>query len=259
MNPISVFTKALKEPVDRWAPRLRDLGLDGVELPVRPGYQVEPERVLEDLPRVAEQLAEYGLAIHSVAGPEEPDTIAACGAVGVPILRTMAPVPPEMTYLEAEWQIIKRYRSLVPYLEEHGVCLGVQNHWNRFVSGAVATRRLVESFDPRHVGIVLDPAHCSLGGEIPDLAFDVSASHLVRVNLKNFRWTEATSPEAPYSMWAVSCVAGRRGLTEWPRVIEQVKQHNFTGQVCICAEWDDTDRFWSLLAEDVAFARELLD
>ncbi len=53
-NLLTVFTKprpekCLPEPADFVA----DLGLDGVELPVRPGFLVTAEKVAADLPKAA--------------------------------------------------------------------------------------------------------------------------------------------------------------------------------------------------------------
>ena len=65
----SVFTKPWKTPVPELGEHIRSLGFEGIELPVRPGFQVEPQNVRTDLPRVARQLADFGLKITSVAGP----------------------------------------------------------------------------------------------------------------------------------------------------------------------------------------------
>jgi len=80
----SVFTKPWKMPIPELGAYVRSLGFEGIELPVRPGYPVEPENVAE-LPRAARQLAEHGVSIESVAGPTDEATIVACAEAGVPI------------------------------------------------------------------------------------------------------------------------------------------------------------------------------
>ena len=50
---ITVFTKPWTEDLGAMADKLAALGVDGVELAVRPGYQVVPETVSRDLPRAA--------------------------------------------------------------------------------------------------------------------------------------------------------------------------------------------------------------
>ena len=65
----SVFTKSWKTvPLGRLGELVRGMGFEGVELPVRPGFQVVPERAGRDLPAAARQLADAGVTIHSVGG-----------------------------------------------------------------------------------------------------------------------------------------------------------------------------------------------
>ena len=42
----SVFTKPWKMPIPELGAYVRELGFTGIELPVRPGYQVPPEAVI---------------------------------------------------------------------------------------------------------------------------------------------------------------------------------------------------------------------
>lgn len=160
----SVFTKPWRTvSLAQLGEFVSGLGFDGVEFPVRPGYQVEPENV-KDLPRAAKVLGEFGVKILSVAGPTDEATIAACAEAGVPVIRVMAGINKGESYLEAESRYRRTYDGLVPLLERYGVQLGVQNHFGRFVANAIGLRRLVEPYDPRTIGIVWDAAHEALNG-----------------------------------------------------------------------------------------------
>src|SRR5919199_6517524 len=86
----SVFTKPWKVPLPDLGKFVAGLGFDGVEFPVRPGYQVEPEHIGRDLPGAAETLAEHGVRIASVATLPTPEAIAACARLGIPVIRVMA-------------------------------------------------------------------------------------------------------------------------------------------------------------------------
>ena len=77
-----------------WASSSAGLGFTAIELPVRPGYQVEPGNVASELPQAAKILGEYGVQIASVAGNADEPTIAACAEAGVPIIRVMVRVGP---------------------------------------------------------------------------------------------------------------------------------------------------------------------
>ena len=260
----SVFTKPWKAlSLQQLGEFVAGLGFDGIELPVRPGYQVEPEQV-GDLPKAARQLAEFGVKILSVAGPTDEATIAACAAADVPTIRIMAPVDRGETYLEAEARYRREFDALVPLLEKYGVQVGVQNHYGRFVANAAGLRSLVEGYDPRHIAIVWDAAHEALDGMEPDLALDMVWSQLCMVNLKNAFWRRveraATSESAvDVAEWEVYWTTGLQGRAAWPRVVHELQRRGYEGVVCLTAEYTEEDAVDRLIALDIAFARSLFE
>jgi sugar phosphate isomerase/epimerase len=255
----SVFTKPWQTlSLGELGEFIRGLGFDGIELPVRPGFQVEPEHIGRDLPQAAKQLAAAGLKIHSVAGNTDEATIAACGEAGVPIIRTMARMPHNERYLEVEARLQREYEALVPTLDKHGVAIGVQNHCDAFVTSAIGLRHLMERFDPKHIAAVWDVAHCALNGEDPERAADIVWSHLCLVNLKNAYWRRRNGPEAERAEWQHYWTTGRQGLASWPRTAAQLKQRNYQGAICLTAEYSDAPAVNRLIVEDLAYAKSLL-
>jgi sugar phosphate isomerase/epimerase len=253
----TVFTKPWKTPLPELSAFVRRLGFDGVELPVRPGYQVEPEDVSPGLADAARVLAGDGLVIGSVAGPTDEPTIAACGALGIPLIRVCLDIPAGRGYLEYEAQLRRQFDALVPVLDSHGVTLGIQNHYGRFVAHAMGIRHLIESYDPKHIAAVLDPAHCALNGEIPELALDIVWSHLRLVNLKNAFWLRTNGPEAEAAAYQSYWTSGRQGLCSWVRVARELSARRYEGTICLTAEYSDTASVDRLIAEDIAYARSL--
>jgi sugar phosphate isomerase/epimerase len=160
----SVFTKPWRGPLAEVVALVRELGFDGVELPVRPGYPVDPENVQRELPLAARLFADAGLGIFSVAGPTDEATIATCAAQGIPMVRIMVPVGPE-GYLSAEARARRELDALLPLLERYQVTVGVQNHNGRFVSNAMGLHHLLEPYDPTYVAEIWDAAHTALNGE----------------------------------------------------------------------------------------------
>lgn len=251
----SVFTKPWKMPLAELGTYVRDLGFDGIELPVRPGYQVEPDGV-EALPAAARQLAEYGIQIESVAGPTDEPTIAACAEARVPIIRTMVRIDDE-GYLATVDRVQREYDALVPLLDRYGVRIGVQNHCDRWVPHAMGLRHFLAPYDPKHVCAVWDAAHNALNGEDPDLALDIVWSYLAMVNLKNAVWQRTNGPEAEVAQWRHYWTSGRQGLASWPRVVAELERRGYEGVVCLTAEYSDHDATDRLIREDIAFARSL--
>jgi len=253
----TVFTKPWKRPLPELGAFISGLGFDGIELPVRPEFQVEPGNVGTDLPKAAKLLGEFGVTISSVAGPKDEATIAACAEAGVPVIRVCENVGRDEDYLVAETRLQKEYDQLVPLLDKHGVTPGVQNHCDRCIAHALGLRHLIEKYDPKHVAAVWDPAHCALDGEIPELALDLVWSHLCMVNLKNALWQRQNGPEAEVAQWRHYWTSGRQGLCSWPKVVQELKKRDYQGVVCLTAEYSDHDAVDRLIAEDLVFAKSL--
>jgi sugar phosphate isomerase/epimerase len=254
----SVFTKSWKTPLAQLAKFVRTRGFDGIEIPVRPGYQVPPENVEKGLPEAAGILADHGLKIFSVAGPTDEPTMAACAAAGVPVIRICVGIEGK-DYLAEEQRIRRECDALAPLLAKHGVTLGIQNHCGSCVANAMQMRSLVNKYDPRYVGIVWDPAHNALNGEITEHAIDIVWSHLCMVNLKNAFWRRKNGPEAEYAQWETHWTTGRHGLASWPGVAAELKRRAWSGVLCLSAEYSDHDAVNRLIAEDIAFARSLFE
>jgi sugar phosphate isomerase/epimerase len=255
----SVFTKAWKMPLPELGRFVKGLGFDAIELPVRPGYQVEPETAEKDLPAAARLLADQGVKIASVAGSTDERTIAACAAAGVPILRVCERVDPTKGgYRAVEREVRARYDALLPALRKHGVTIGVQNHCGEFIASAMCVLHLIEKYDQRQVAAVWDVCHCALNGEDPELAADFLWPHLCMVNLKNAFWRLKTGPEAPVAQWEYYWTTGRCGLAPWPRVMAELQRRSYQGVVCLSAEYSDEASVNRLVAEDVAFAKSLV-
>lgn len=254
----SVFTKPWKASIPDLARHVRGLGFDGIELPVRPGFPVEPEAVARDLPKAARQLADAGVRIFSVAGPTDEPTIATCAALEIPLIRVMAPIGPD-GYRATEARIRRNLDALVPLLDRYRVTVGIQNHYGQYVSNASGLRALLNGYDPRHVAAVWDAAHEALEGAEPELALDVIWPHLRMVNLKNAFWQRTNGPEAEQAEWQLYWTSGRQGRASWPRVVAELTRRAYSGVICLTAEYTDEAATNRLVAQDLLFAKSLFN
>ena len=256
----TVFTKPWRDkPIAELGRYIRHLGFDGVELPVRPGFQVEPENVDKGLPEAARILREEGVKIGTLAGPADERTIASCAEAGVPIIRICMKLDSEAGYLAEEARIQRQFDAIVPVLDKHGVAIGLQNHCGFQVNNAMGILHMIEKYDPRHICAVLDQAHCGLNGEPPEYAIDIVWRYLKVMNLKSAYWQRTNGPDAESATWRNYWTTGRHGLAYWPRVAAELKKRNFSGDICLTAEYSDQGSVDRLIAEDIAFARSLFD
>lgn len=252
----SVFTKPWKNPLPELAKKIQAWGFTGIEFPIRPGFQVVPERAAQDLPEAIRILGEHGIKITSVATNPSDEMIALCAENNIPLIRTMAEIGPE-GYNVSVKRLQDQYASLLPALEKHKVVLGVQNHYGNFVCNAMGLRDLLSPFDSPYIGAVWDPSHNAMCGEEPEYAIDIIWSDLRMVNLKNVFMKRQNGPEAQEACWKPYWTSGRQGLASWPRVVAELKRRNYSGVICLTAEYSDEEDVDRLIAEDIVYAKSL--
>jgi sugar phosphate isomerase/epimerase len=237
---ISVFTKPwVEEPLPQLADKLAEVGVDAVELAVRPGYQVTPDTMDTRLKDAVRLFGERGLKITSIASNADEATIAACGAAGVRLIRIMAPIDMKAGYAPSIERYQRRFDELVPLLERHGVTIGVQNHYGFFVGSAVGLLHLLWKYEPRHVCAVLDMAHCALDGEPPAMAVDILKGRLHgQVNFKSAYRARVSAPEDD-AVYKVKWTTHQHGGYSWRELAESLKAAHFSGTYCLPAEYTD--------------------
>ncbi|MCX6381547.1 MAG: TIM barrel protein [Armatimonadetes bacterium] len=253
----SVFTKPWKMPIPELAKFVAGLGLHAIELPVRPGYPVNPNNMAKELPNAARILGEHGVKIASIAGPTDEAAMAACQSAGVPIIRICVNIDNKIGYMASEESLQREYDALVPLLEKHHVTLGIQNHCGACICNAMGLRHLLEKYHPKHIAAVWDCSHNALNGEEPEMALDIVWDKICMVNFKNAYWRRKSGPEALTVQWEVYWTSGRQGLADWARVAAELKRRHFHGTICLTAEYSDEPAVNRLIAEDLAYAKSL--
>ena len=170
--PIVVFSKvyqSLKLDFADAASLTAEAGIEGIDCPVRPGGEVLPERVSEDLPRYFDALRERNLqmpllttAIISAASPHTEDILRTAKKLGVQFYR--------LGFLERQSDVPSQIREISAQLKDLAAMnkqLGIggllQNHspaGHTYLGGNLAElRKIVAGFDPDQIGIAFDIGH----------------------------------------------------------------------------------------------------
>ncbi|MEZ5277340.1 MAG: sugar phosphate isomerase/epimerase [Opitutaceae bacterium] len=248
---LSVFTKPWqRDSLESLADQIAAWGVQGIEFPVRKGFQVEPGNALDRLPEAGAVFRKRGLRIISVATHFDGSMIRSCAAAGVSILRIMLPVDPSLGYRASVDRFQRTADSLTPLLRETGVVVGVQNHAGNFVGSAVGLMEAMAPLDPACFQAVLDLGHTALAGEPEPIALDLAAPRLAMVNLKNAVRRETGRDRTGASTWAVQWTDARSGYTSWPTVVRELRRRRFEGPICLTAEYKD-ERGDPLTGQDV--------
>ena len=262
MNELAVFVKPWKSlPLPQLARHIRALGFDLIELPIRPGFQVEPENIERDLAPAAKLLADEGVRILNVTAAVALDNerlYSACAAAEIGMNRVMFHHG-DTDYWTAEADARRQLDAALPFCEQYGFQIGVQNHSRRFVPvNEMGAYHLLKDYDPRYVAAVWDPAHNALEGMDSDAALDILAPHICVVNLKNAYWRRVSGPEAEVAEWQIYFTSGAQGRASWQRVIAKLREIDYRGPICFSAEYSDDSRVDELIVKDLAFAKRLL-
>jgi sugar phosphate isomerase/epimerase len=265
--PITVFTKPWQNlEIDDLAELVAELGFDGIELPVRPGFQVEPETIEISLSNAVRVFKNKGLMIYSVAGDFDHRTAVACAEAGVPVLRTMLKLSPDMSYMESVEAFRGDARSIGKALVGSGTTIGLQNHCDEFVTSSIGIIHAIEHLAADEVSAVLDLGHTGLDGEMEEIAIDIAWSRLSMINLKNAIRIEDGIDSNGAIQWNRTWVAGREGFTSWDKVVAELNKRSYKFPICLTAEYKDESlnplvgkAVIPPLKDDLAFLKKLLN
>jgi sugar phosphate isomerase/epimerase len=264
-NKLMVFTKPWKDDsLEALADSVAGFGFQGIELPVRDGFQVNPGNYRDTLSKAAAAFGKKNLSIESVAGAIDADLIKAMGQSGVKVLRIMLGADPKKNYIEQEDAYYRSVSDLLPVLESSGVTLGIQNHFGNFLGcNASGLMRFVGKFPIAQVAAVLDLAHCALCGEITEFALDLAASHMIMVNIKSGSRRRINTENAAEAEWRTVWTTGRHGLLSWKQAADELHRRNFAGPICLTAEYSGKDKALegedtaALIKKDIAYWKSL--
>ena len=195
---VVMFTKSLK---DRTVPQLIDLahelGLEGYDLCVRPEYPINPDNAAIGLVGAVRALGRAGLSVPMVTGnfdllfPDDETAEPILGAMDAANVRLL-----KLGYFKFDpgsqdyWSEVDRIRTAFDgwsrLAEKYGVKVCYHTH-SRGCMGLNAgmMAHLVRGFDPRLIGVYLDPCHLVVEGEEFPTATAIVGEHLSILALKD--------------------------------------------------------------------------
>jgi len=217
------------------------LSVDGVELPVRPGFQVEPGDGAAGLKRAKEALGRFGIEVLSVAGGMDAETVRAVGEAGLPLIRVCLGIDMEKGYHASVEEYRRKIEELVPLLEQNQVVLGIQNHNGAMIGSALGVWELIQSFPRQQVAGVLDFAHCFFAGEPSKMALDILRDRLALVNFKSGIWRLTKKPEnnKGEAQWSPFWTECRRSGYSWSAAAKALAAIDWRGPICLPAEYSN--------------------
>jgi len=259
---LCIFSKHMaKLSVGDMAKTAKQMGFDGVDLTVRPGGHVPPERAPDELPRAAEVIHAAGLqlpmistSITSSTDPLARPLLAAAGKLDIPYWKA-GYVRYDFEHLDRS---LKQTRLMAGELAnlswDCGTACGIHNHSGNNVGTAVwDTYRAIENLDSRWIGFYFDPGHATIEGGLAgwQLSQALVMPRLKMVAIKDFFWAKKTGKWEP--QW---CPLGE-GMVNWPEVFKVFAAARFSGPLSLHIEYDTPDEI-AAIPKDLAYLKKLV-
>ncbi|MBS1791816.1 MAG: TIM barrel protein [Acidobacteria bacterium] len=239
---LCLFSKHLSfMPWQELAETVKKLGLDGIDLTVRPGGHVLPDRALEDLPRAVSVIRKEGLSIPMIttalttaSDPTAQPILKTAGKLGIPYFKP--------GYYKYELIDVRRelegfranFTRLVELGKNCGVQCGFHNHEGNIGAPLWDVAKVIDQLDPQWVGYYFDIRHAVVEGGVGGwkIATNLVAQRLKMIAIKDFFWERSAKG------WrVVNCPLGE-GMVDWRQYFKLLKQANFRGPISLHLEYE---------------------
>ena len=245
LDRICLFTDHLDDSgytFEEVARMIRQLGIAGPDLTVRPGGLVPPERVSRDLPAAVDAFRKEGLSVPMIstglrsAGPEAAETLPLAGKLNIGFYKLgYSDYGDPARWRERIEEVRGELKPLLRLGRTAGVQAGLHNHSGPNVGGAMwDAAELLEPLDPTAIGAYFDPSHATIegGNHGWKLGFHRLAPRLKMVALKDFVW------EKSGGQWRTRWVPLGEGMVRWPEFLRLLVRTPFPGPVSLHIEYD---------------------
>jgi sugar phosphate isomerase/epimerase len=201
-------------------------GYEGIDLTLRPGGHVLPERVEEDLPKAVEIVKKAGITMPMVTShivdaktPHAEKVVKTLNALGIHYYRwggfkyaDGVPIPKQVEEYKARTKDLaalnKQYNVCAMYHTHSGVGQVGASFWDLYL--------ILKDYDPEYVSVNYDVGHATVEG---GLGGWIHSSRLLMpyvrgVALKDFRWSQ--NAKGRLGSWVVCAGAGHGELQTVP-------------------------------------------
>jgi len=222
------------------------LGYEGVDLTVRPGGHVEPERVQDDLPKAAEIIRKAGLKLPMIttrftdAGSPQVETVVkTCAGLGIRLYRCDTFMyDPKRALPDQLEEFRLRVKDLAELNRRHGVCAIYHTHSGPGRVGASMwdLYLLLKDMDTQAVAVNFDIGHATVeggyGGWIHSTRLLLPMTRGVAV--KDFLWRRNEK-----GAWAPGWRPLGEGMVNFRQFFAMLKQGGFTGPIQVHMEYPE--------------------
>jgi len=241
-GPLCFFSKPV--PQLSWpelAEGAKSAGFDGVDLTVRAGGHVRPERVTIDLPQAVKAIRAFGLQVPMITtellradDPTAEPILSAASELSIPFLKPGYYQYRFVNVLAELAEAGEKFRALVELAGRHGVQVGYHNHDGYIGAPTWDMARVIEPLDSRWCGYYFDLSQATTEGGVGGwkIAANLVMPRLKMIAAKDFVWKQVRQRR-----WeAENCPMGQ-GMSHWREFIQTLAQSDFHGPITIHEEY----------------------
>jgi len=242
---VAIFSKHLLFlQGEELATRAAEIGFDGVDLAVRKGGHVAPERVKQDLPPLVAILRKHNLEVPMITTdivdadtPYAGDILSTAVQLGIRYYRwgglTYKPDIPLQQQLDAMKprvdklaRLNARYRATAMYHTHSGINLVGASIWD--------LHELLNGLDPANIGVNYDVGHATVEGGFGGWinSYRITGKYLHGIAIKDFLW-EKKGPEN----WRPAWKPLGQGMVRLPEFFRMVAASHFDGPLQLHFEY----------------------
>ncbi len=252
------------------------LGFDGIDLTVRKGGHVLPEKVQDDLPPAVEALQNAGLKhdmmatdVNNAEAEVNRQVLTTAASLGIKFYRLgYVSFLEEVAIPERLNDLNRQMKDLAALNHELKIAGTYQNHAGTRVGAEIwEIYHLLNDIDPVHLGCQYDIRHAVVeGGQSWANGLRLIAPQINSIVLKDFVWARGK-----YGRWEVRNVPLGEGMVDFLSYFKLLKEFNIHVPVCIHYEYDlggvehGADKLsgmksvdvFKAMKKDLAFARKI--
>ena len=221
-----------------------EIGFDGIDLAVRKGGHVEPERVRQDLPPLVELIRKHGLEVPMITTdivdietPYTEDILKTMAELNIRYYRwgglnyggsqtyaaQLAAMKPRIAKLAA---LNARYKANAMFHTHSGVGVVGASIWDLYI--------LLKDFDPTSVAVNYDIGHATVEGGFGGWinSFNICGPYVRGIAVKDFLWAKNARGQ-----WAPAWKPLGEGMVHLPEFFSMVAKTNFAGPLQLHFEY----------------------
>ena len=241
---VSIFSKHLHWlDYEGMAQTAAEIGFDGIDLTVRAGGHVLPERVQEDLPKAYAAVRKAGLSMPMVTAgivnartPHVEAMLKTFSSLGIPLYRwggfqweEPTPVPERLAQLKAEaaklGELNRQYKVGAMYHNHSGAEVGA-SVWDLW--------EILKDLDRQWLGVNYDFSHATIEGGLGAWinSFRLVSPMMKGIAVKDFYWGKNSQ-----GVWQPQWCPLGEGMVNYKKYFAMLKEAKFSGPVQMHIEY----------------------